>query len=146
RLSPKPQHGIGRAMISPGANEAFYGTSLTNALASYLSKRAGLVTDCNLLEDISKLDGFFSLYLKEASQVWALLYVSGSTNLSGLLDFLNVSHTTVPGKLFDWETRTNFLPFVTAGLRPVFADDRVALGSITAPDFNPGEVVYLPGD
>jgi len=144
RLSPRPAHGVSRAMISPAADLQFRLTATTNASAHYLGNRLGLFSNCNLLDNIPKLNGFFSLYLREADQIWALLYLSGNTNLSRLLDFLNVSHLTAPGTLFDWETRTNFLPFVTAGQRPVFMDDATALGSIAAPDFDPREVVYLP--
>src|SRR5437660_9416225 len=130
-------------MISRAADAKFRSIAVPKALDQYLGNRLGLFSNCNLLDDIPKVNGFFSLYLREADQVWALLYLSGNSNLSPLLDFLNVSHITAPGTFFDWETRTNFLPFVTAGQRPVFTDDPTALRSLAAPDFRPGEIVYL---
>jgi Bacterial membrane protein YfhO len=144
RLSPAPAHGVSRAMISPAADTKFRSIAVSEGLKQYIGNRLGLFSNCNLLDDIPKLNGFFSLYLREADQVRALLYLSGNTNLSRLLDFLNVSHITAPDKLFDWVTRTNFLPFVSAGQRPVFADGATALRSLAAPDFTPREKVYLP--
>jgi len=44
----------------------------------------------------------------------------------------------------NWETRTNYLPLVTAGQRPVFASDDEALRAVFAPDFDSRRVVYLP--
>jgi len=144
RISPAPAHGVSRAMVTPTADRKFRSMAVSEGLKQYIGTRLGLFSNCNLLDDIPKLNGFFSLYLREADQVWALLYLSGNTNLSRLLDFLNVSHITAPGTLFDWEIRTNFLAFVTAGQRPVFTDDATALRSLAAPDFSPREVVYLP--
>jgi hypothetical protein len=144
RFSPAPAHGVSRAMISPAADSAFRSMAVSDGLKQYIGNRLGLFSNCNLLDDIPKLNGFFSLYLREADRVWELLYVSGNTNLSRLQDFLSVSRVTAPGSLLDWVTRTNFLPFVTAGQRPVFTDDPTALDSLAAPDFSPREVVYLP--
>ena len=54
----------------------------------------------------------------------------------------------LPRQCFDqrltWETRTNYLPLVTAGQRPVFAGDDEALRAVFAPDFDSRRVVYLP--
>ena len=143
-FSPAPAHGVSRAMISPAADMRFRSLAVSEGLKQYIGNRLGLFSNCNLLDDIPKLNGFFSLYLREADQVWELLYLSGNTNLAHLQDFLNVSHITEPGTLFDWLTRTNFLPFVTAGQLPVFTDDPAALGALAAPDFSPRKVVYLP--
>jgi hypothetical protein len=64
--------------------------------------------------------------------------------LPRLTDFLNVSHITAPGTLFDWAYRTNYLSFVTAGQQPVFAEDTQVLRALAAADFAPRQVVYLP--
>ena len=144
RLAPAPAHGVSRAMISPSADKKFRSIAVSEGLKQYIGTRLGLFSNCNLLDGIPKLNGLFPLYLREADQVWALLYLSGNTNLAPLLDFLNVSHITAPDKLFDWVNRTNFLPFVTTGQRPVFVDGATALRSLATPDFTPREIVYLP--
>src|SRR6185295_3845397 len=76
--------------------------------------------------------------------VCSLLSPPLSVNLPPLIDFLNVSWITAPGKLFDWELRTNYLPFVTAGQRPVFENETNTLQALSAPAFSPRRVVYLP--
>jgi hypothetical protein len=103
-----------------------------------------LFSNCNLLDDIPKVNGFFSLFLREGDQVVSLLYASQKIDIPHLLDFLNVSHITAPDKLFDWETRTNCLAFVTAGQQPLFADEINTLQALSSPEFTPREIVYLP--
>jgi hypothetical protein len=144
RLSPSPGHGVSRAMISPAADIKFRLTSTSEGWSHYIGNRLGLFSNCNLLDNIPKVNGFFSLYLRETDQICSMLYASPTADLPRLTDFLNVSHITTPDKLFDWVTRTNFLTFVTTGQRPVFVDGATALRSLATPDFTPREIVYLP--
>ena len=144
RLSPTPGHGVSRAMIGPDADMKFRTASVREGISHYIGNRLGLFSNCNLLEDIPKVNGFFSLYLREAHQVCSLLYPPVNANLPRLTDFLNVSHITARGKLFEWELQTNYLPFVTAGQRPSFENETNTLRALTAPDFSPRRVVYLP--
>jgi hypothetical protein len=146
RLSPGPAVGLSRAMISPAADATFRRESVSEGFNRYILNRLGLFSNCNLLEDIPKVNGFFSLYLRETDQVCSLLYPQRPADLPHLIDFLNVSHITAPGKLFDWTVRTNYLPFVTAGQRPVFENETNILRAVTAPEFSPGHVVYLPAE
>ncbi len=143
-LSPAPVHGVSRAMISPAADVKFRSIAVPKALDQYLGNRLALFSNCNLLDGIPKVNGFFSLYLRETDQICAMLYASQQTEPPQLIDFLNVSHITSPGKLFDWAYRTNYLPFVTGGQRPVFAEGTNALQAMVAPEFAPRQVVYLP--
>jgi hypothetical protein len=144
RLSPAPAHGLSRAMVSPEAQLKFKTAAVSEGLKHYVGHRLGLFSNCNLLDGIPKVNGFYALSLREPNDVRSLLYGNDAERSPGLLDFLNVSHVTAPGALFDWVVRTNYLPFVTAGQRPVFADDATTLRSLTAGDFNPREAVYLP--
>ena len=50
----------------------------------------------------------------------------------------------IPDNPAQWLARTNFLPLITAGQKPVFAGDEKTLSAITANDFDPRKVVYLP--
>jgi len=106
----------------------------------YLGQRYMLFSDCNLLEKIPKVNGFFSIHLREEAAVAALLY--GEPPLSWLEEFLGVSQYTP--ELFVWEARTNFMPWATIGQQPVFLDDKATLAALARPDFAPREVVYLP--
>jgi len=143
-LSPAPGHGVSRAMISPDADTKFRSIAAPKPLDQYLGNRLGLFSNCNLLDGIPKVNGFFSLYLRETDQVCAMLYAPQQSELPQLLDFLNVSQITAPGKLFDWIHRTNCLRFVTAGQQPVFSERTQALRAISAADFTPSRVAYLP--
>jgi hypothetical protein len=146
QLSPRPAHGVSRMMISPAADSKFRSIAAPKALDQYLGNRLGLFSNCNLLDDIPKVNGFFSLYLRDTDQICAMLYASPRNELPHLLDFLNVAYITAPDKLFDWVLRTNYLPLVTAGQEPIFADRAAVLRAIAAPDFAPQRVVYLPSE
>ena len=113
-----------------------------------------------------KVDGFYSLYVKEEFEARSILYLSTnsvptnalndkflahdifyiSTNYfaTNLADFLGVCQITAPGRLFDWEARPTYLPLLTAGQKPVFVDATTPLLNLLAPAFNPRQIVYLP--
>jgi hypothetical protein len=59
---------------------------------------------------------------------------------------MGVSQTTAPANLLAWQARTNFLPLVTAGQRPVFLDDTNTLWAFGRNDFDGNEIVFLPPD
>lgn len=144
RLSPQPRHGEARAMISRTANNKLFFTATKDALNDYICKRLGLFLNCNLLDGVPKVNGFYPLYLRIERDIWSLLYESTNQPPSGLLDFLGVAQITAPGKYFDWERRLSNLPLATAGQKPVFADDATILRSLAGTAYNPHEIVYLP--
>ncbi len=61
-----------------------------------------------------------------------------------MADFLGVAWVTAPDNVFGWQARAGALPLITAGQRPVFADDQQSRPAVTANDFKPRQVVYLP--
>lgn len=143
-VPPTLRHGVSRAMISAEADREFRLKSVTRELEHYIGNRIGLFSNCNLLDDVPKVNGFFSLYLRETDQVCAMLYAWPPVDLPRLMDFLNVSRVSAPGKPLDWLTRTTSLPLVTAGQEPVFADGTNALSGLAAPEFDPRRTVTLP--
>jgi hypothetical protein len=146
-LVPRPRHGESRAMISPTAQVLFHSFSSTNAFTDYLVGRSGLFVNCNLLDDIPKVDGLYSLYLRESEKVErTLLYASTNLNpqLAALLDFLGVAQFTAPGGPADWQYHPSHLPLAVSGQRPVFADADETLEAMASPSFDPRQVVYLP--
>jgi hypothetical protein len=144
QLNPVPRMGGTRAMLSHVAVMKFLNTLLADPFNSYLGTRLGLSNDCNLLEDIPKVDGFYSLYLREERQVRARLYFSTTTILERLADYLGVSQITAEGKFFDWRPRPSALPLVTVGQMPIFADEPTTLAALIRPDFEPDRLIYLP--
>jgi hypothetical protein len=127
-------------------------TNLTNREANYLSRRLSLFDDCNLLDDIPKIDGFLSIYLREPKQITERLYAYDQANidLKGLKDFLDIGYINVPDptgeKAIEWTNRATFLPLVTTGQKPVFADATNTLAGLVRLDFDPRQIVYLPAE
>ena len=102
-----------------------------------------LLSDCNLIDHVPKVNGFYSLYLREADEVNRRLYRTTNYHLP-LLDFLGVTQISAVNELFGWLPRTNALPLVTAGQTPIFAASAESLDLVFAPGFNPRQSVYLP--
>lgn len=144
QLPTPPVIGRSRVMTSAFAEKFRWKTDVPDALQLYLGYRLGLFCDCNLLEGMAKVNGFYALYLKEADVICSLLYTETGPPLTGLMDFLGVSHITADGKLMDWEYRPSFLPLVTAGQKPVFGGDLAILHALRDPRFNGTNIVLLP--
>ncbi len=144
KLNPEPGLGTTRALVSPWADLRLNHLALTNAAEDHLSSRLSLFANCNLLEALPKIDGFFSLYLREESRVRSLLYASTNTSLPGLARFLGVSQATAPGKTIEWSVQSDPLPLATAGQKPEFADGPATLRALADSSFNPSKIVYLP--
>ena len=144
RSGEMPRLGLSRAMISREADAELRLGSTSNATNDFVGYRLGLFSNCNLLEGIPKVNGFYSLYLREMNQVVARLYDTNQPIPAGLLDFLGVAKITSAGELTKWENRPSARPLVTMGAQPLFVPDEIALRKIFAPDFDPQMTVYLP--
>jgi hypothetical protein len=144
QLTPKPVFGDSRAMLSREASKVFYNLGPSNLGEALLGRRLGLHRNSNLLDDIAKVDGFYSLYLLEESDVELRLYGADDQPRSALVSFLGVSQISARGNVLAWEARTNYLPLVTAGQAPVFADTETTLAGLSSSNFAPREIVYLP--
>jgi hypothetical protein len=141
-MTPVPRLGESRAM--PGRKVQILLGGLVNRDLEqlYLGQRSMLFSDCNLLEKIPKVNGFFSIHPREESAVARLLY--GEPPLPRLEEFLGVSQNSP--ELFVWEARSNFMPWATMGQQPVFLDDGATLAALGRPDFAPRAAVYLPAE
>ena len=144
RLTPEPKMGKSRAMLSPFADFRLNHLALTNAVNDYLYSRMSLFANANILDQIPKVDGFFSLYLREESQVRSLLYASTNASFPSLANFLGVSQLTAPDKLIEWTSQPGYFPFATGGQKPIFSDPQAMLRGISDTTFDPAHVVYLP--
>ena len=83
-MSSLPKLGRSRAMVSPEVDLWMEHLANPSELGLYLGQRAELFKDCNLLELIPKVDGFFALYLRRQDRVAQLL--SGHEYLPHLAD------------------------------------------------------------
>lgn len=144
KLDPGPRAGGSRAMLTPYADYRLNHVTFTNAVDDYLFSRMSLFANANLLDSIPKVDGFFSLYTQPQNQIRSLLYSFTNASYPKIEAFLGVSHVTSENSLIEWAPRTNFLPLVTGGQQPVFADLTNTIRQITDPGFDSSQVVLLP--
>jgi hypothetical protein len=145
-MQPQPALGESRAMVTPTAAMDFIHFALSDPKNNYLAKRLGYCANCNLLDAVPKVDGFFSLVPRESDGLISLLYGATNANFPRLNDFMGVSQITAPDEFFHWQPRRTFLPLVTAGQKPVFLDDPGTLRALTQPDFDGDKMVYLPSE
>jgi hypothetical protein len=144
KLSPEPRPGASRVMLLPEALEFLKYNPLPGLDETYLRNRLALRVNCNLLDEVPQIDGFYSLTPREVWRVTALPYDHPERSFPGLLDFLGVGQATVPGKGLDWAPRPTAMPPITTGQQPVFADDRAAFAALSQTNLDLRRLVYLP--
>jgi hypothetical protein len=141
-MSRVPRIGESRAMLGRKLQILLVGLVNPNLENLYVGQRSALFSDCNLQEQIPKVNGFFSIHLREEAAVAGLLYAGPS--LPRLEEFLGVSQLSP--LLFSWLPQTNYMPWASIGQQPVFLDDAATLAALGRPDFAPRTEVYLPLD
>ena len=136
--------GESRVMMSPYSAHQMYYNSAADLATNYLLDRSVFLANCNLLDGVPKVDGFFSLYLRPIDRVLSLFDTNAEARLAGLEDVMAVSQTIAPGKVFDWVRRPSYIPWMTAGQAPVFASEEATLQALAnlAIDFHTS--IYLP--
>lgn len=142
-MDPQPVLGGSRAMLSSLAFFKFVHTALPSPENNFLVGRLAYGADANLLDGVPKVDGFFSLIPRECDDFQSLLYGATNSDYPALEDFMEVSQLTAPDQIYHWQVRTNFMPLITAGQKPVFLDDADAQRAMTRPDFDPRRIVIL---
>lgn len=143
-LSRMPAPDEARVMITPMVQSYMDHAATANLLQYYLGQRRVLFGNCNLIDGVSKLNGIYSLHLREQAEVSSLVYSYSNQFPAGLADFLGVTLITSDDKVFDWVRRTGAFPMMTAGQRPLFNDAPGTIAALADPHFNGREVVYLP--
>ncbi len=146
----RPHYGESRAMLSQQASSSLLFAGTDNPLYYCVALRGALFLNCNMPENIPKVDGFCSLHLKDEWDVDGFFYglyhdhAALDTPPAPLLDFLGVAQLSATNTLFGWQERKTFLPLATAGQQPIFADDQESLEKLGTADFDPRHTVYLP--
>ena len=143
-LKPAPQPGQFRAMMSPGALEAFEHHVLSSVEQTYLLDRLAMMGNCNLLDGTPVAYGFFSLLPLEANNANSMPLVYTSTNFSALLDLMAVAQCSSAESAMHWTARPSAMPMVTTGQLPVFADDDTLVKIFFANTNDFRKIVYLP--
>jgi hypothetical protein len=149
-MSSRPKLGESRAMLSQRATSYLSYNGTDNPLYYCVGVRGALFENCNIPENIPKVDGFCSLHLKGEWDVDGILYgiyldqTRPPPPVSPLLDFLGVSQISATNNAFAWQERQSFLPLATAGQRPIFAQEPKILDELNTTNFDPRHTVYLP--
>ncbi|MBI3417962.1 MAG: YfhO family protein [Verrucomicrobia bacterium] len=143
-LKPPPRAGESRAALSRTAQEQFEKCLVADPLQSYLGPRLALFSDGNLLDGIPKIDGFFPLFVREEHEVLKQVTAKSTGAAEPWRDFVGVSQFIPEGKLFEWTPRSAAMPLITAGQKPVFADEAVTLAAMGSASFAPVREVFLP--
>jgi hypothetical protein len=143
-LVPRPEAGKSRAMLSVKALVGLHNTIISDPFDGLAALRLGLYDNCNLIENLAKVDGFFSIYLKYDREIQPYLFASGTGVRPGMADFLGVSQVTSETSSIKWTARTNFLPLVTAGQVPTLIDGVPTLQALGDASFDPRRMVFLP--
>ncbi|HEY0454891.1 MAG TPA: YfhO family protein, partial [Verrucomicrobiae bacterium] len=133
-----------RAAISPAANQVLRFSWLEDPAQHYLSRRTALFSNCNLLEGIAKLDGFYSMYPRHYADLVLQLYSTTNQISAPLLDYLGVAAITSKELAFDWTPRTTALSFISGGQKTIELQDAQALKILLSDNFNPREQLVLP--
>jgi len=144
KFQPRPGLGQSRVMLAPAALEPLKMHSIAGFEEDYLLKRLAFLADCNLLEEVPQVHGFFSLTPAEANDATVLPYAQTNRDFPALLDFMGVSQMNSTDKPFEWSARPSAMPLVTAGQQPVFADDRAAFQAFFQTNLDFRQIVILP--
>ena len=143
QFSPLPAVGASRAMMGPYIHARLYNIMLKDAENDFLARRLALFGNCNLIDAIPTPDGFYSLYFREQREVWSHLFNMEPKDFpEPLTDFLGIAHLSDPVNVYEWIARTNWMPLVSLGQKPVFTTN--AFSQIIKFDFDPRRTVYLP--
>jgi len=141
-MDPVPHVGDGRPMLSAETQRNVNVIQFTNATDTVMYSRLAMFGNLNLLDNLPKVVGSYSLYFRELGDVLEVLYGTAEPP-PGLLDFLSVSQVNAPGKATQWSARPSHLPWITSGQKPVFADHTTTLHRLGSRDFDPRREVYL---
>ena len=131
-------------MITPQADQRLLRTAAAEHADDFIGRRLAEWSNLNLLDNVPKVNGAFTLQLREQKEVEALLYNQTNQLPGGLLDFLSVAWITSPSNAVEWIPRDSWCPWVTCGQKPVFAAGSNVLQALMTAEFKPRQVVYLP--
>jgi hypothetical protein len=144
QMQPRPRLGESRALLTLTAMQRFHSPGTSNLTETHLVHRSGLYDNCNLVDAIPKADGFFALYIREERDIHFRLYETDDRPRPALGRFLGISQVSGATNVLTWEARSGFLPFISAGQQPIFADRNATLAGLIATNFVPEKFVYLP--
>jgi hypothetical protein len=146
QLTPRPEFGAGRVMISPFAARFMQQRMVPDFVDDFIGARLAFAFNLPILDSLPSVAGASTLQTREQKRLIEALYDNPAAYTLSLTDFLGATHITQPGELLEWGTRSNALPLVTAGQQAVFIDRKTALRELLSTNWNPRESVFLFAD
>jgi len=141
QFSKSPTLGVDRA-FNRLTNNNIYAMITGDLLQDCTFRRMALMHNCNLLDRIPTLDGFYSLYLPDQRKVWDYIHRAPTNrHVNPMLDFLGVGQIT--SHVIGWEKRAGAMPIATVGQRAAFIPDRDILPFLFSTNFHPKEVAVF---
>ncbi len=116
----KPSLGNGRIFITKEAEDRLYRSDIADPAKDLLGKRMAEWSHLNLLDAIPKVNGSSTLQIREQALLQNSLYSTTNQQLEAWLDFLGVRYQTSSNSIVEWQARTNYAPFVSAGQGAIF--------------------------
>ncbi|MGZ5506652.1 MAG: YfhO family protein [Limisphaerales bacterium] len=144
KLDPEPVPEESRLMMSPFSAQKLYYRPNSDPASTLLLHRIVFLANLNLVDGLPKVDGFFSLNLKETDRVLRQFDDASPQKIEHLENLLGVSQTIEEGKVFDWVRRDSYLPVITVGEEPVFGHEEANFAAVTDPAADIRHTVYLP--
>lgn len=140
----KARVGESRAMLSPQGYAFLSHAAVSDSFEYFTGFRRALFPNCNIPDRIPTVDGFFSIYVKEAARLNKLLYDPNSPLKENLADFVAASQISSSSNVFAWVDRGSSMPVVSAGQKPSFSNDENTLAILKSDKWDPRKTVYLP--
>lgn len=143
-FEPMPRMGAGRAFLDSKTYETMSKSGLADSTAHIIALRLMLHMNCNLLDGIAKIDGFFPLYLRDMASLKELFGKASPEKSTGAFDFASVMYCPDHDRHLAWRKRKTALPLIIGGQTAVYADGSDAMRRFFATNFIPWETVILP--
>jgi hypothetical protein len=100
QFNPAPNIAESRLMMSPYSARQLYYQPASDLKVNFLLDRSVFLANCNLLDDLPKVDGFFSLNLRESDKVlWLLDSRTGPATWTAWKICSPFPQTIAPGKV-----------------------------------------------
>lgn len=138
--------GRSQAALTSLAIQNLNANALPNLSDTFLVRRLGMFGNANLIDGLPKVNGFYSLYLKNYREVQAMFHATDDRLRKPVADFLGVSHAMYYTNMFHWIPRAGAMPFVTGGQIPMLVSVNESLPRFSADDFDPRKQVVLPAE
>jgi membrane protein YfhO len=147
RINNPPRPGEGRAFMSRATHDFLYYNMLPDPFEDLTGRRLGLFGNLNLIDNVATPDGFYSMYVPAARQIWKNLFFAPVDRFPApLADFAGITHMTDPTNILEWIARPQAMPLASAGQQPRFRDDKTNLLGVVHKLFDPRTMVYLQND